>query len=245
MRRSPVHRLTVLTHVNSPQAQPAPPGLGVSIFVPGPSSLTIERSAVELVSPITFARRGQQFHLHHCSARCRLGELAVPRRLYTARRRALRLSRMLPSQYSRRRRVGPRHPAVQQDPAVLARPERPVPRAVQFRPFHPPYPAFLPAQPVRFRHARPRGPAARVVRPHLFRLPFLAGLPAPAVRFPRANRRRPAVLAVQLHPFPRSFLGVQRDLEDLRPLPGRAAPEHLGRLPRLCPLAALEDPAGQ
>jgi hypothetical protein len=203
------------------------------------------RIARRLQGCVIFARRDQQFRLHHCSEPCRLEKLAVPRRPYKARRRALRLSRMLQSQCSRRRLACPRHLAAQRDQVGPLRREGPAVPAVPLRLFPLLCPAIPPAQSLQFRPARPRDLADQGGRPHPFGLPLPAALPVPAVRFPHSNRRRPAVLAVPIHPFPRSFLGVQRGLEDLPHLPGRVARKHLGRLSPLWARVVPEAPAGQ
>jgi hypothetical protein len=194
---------------------------------------------------VIFARRVQQFRLHLCSAPCRLEKLAVPHRPYKARRRALRLSRMLHSQYSRRRLACPGHLAAQRDPVGPLRREGPAVPAVPPRLFPLLCPAIPPAQSPQFRPGLPRDLEDQGGRPRPFGLAFPAVLPVPAVRFPHANRRRPAVPAVPIHPFPRSFLGVQRGLEDLPYLPARVARKHLGHLPPLGARVVPEAPARQ
>ena len=173
---------------------------------------------------ITFARIGRQFRLRHCSGLCRLAKLAVPHRPYKARRRALRLSRMLQFQCSRRRLACPLRLAAQRDQEGplrregLAVPADPLRLSLLLCPVIPP------AQSLRF---RPAAPGDRGGPPHPFR-PL--SLPVPAVRFLHEDRCPPAVLAVPFHPFLRSFLAVQRALEDLPHLRGRVVRKHLGRL---------------
>jgi hypothetical protein len=189
------------------------------------SSADIERSAWHFLDTVvTFARRGRQFRLHHCSALCRLEKLAVPHRPYKARRRALRLSRMLQFQCSRRRLACPLRLAAQRDQGDPLRRERLAVLADPLRPFLLLCPVTPPAHSLRFRPAAPgdRGGPAHPFRP--------LALPVPAVRFLHEDRRPPAVLAVPFHPFLRSFPGVQRTLEDLPHLPGRVVRKHLGRL---------------
>jgi hypothetical protein len=173
---------------------------------------------------VTFGRRGRQFRLHHCIALCRLAKLAAPHRPYKARRRVLRLSRMMQFQCSRQRLACPLRLVAQRDQGGLLRRESPAVLADPLRPFLRLCPVIPPAQVRRF---RPAAPGTQEGRPHPFR-PL--ALPVPAFRFLHADRRPPAFLAVPFHPFLRSSLGAQLALEDLPHLPGQVVRKHLGRL---------------
>jgi hypothetical protein len=168
------------------------------------------RGISQMYALVTFERRGRQFRLHHCSALCRLAKLAVPHRPYKAQRRALRLSRMLQFQCSRRRLACPLRLAAQRDQGGLLRREGPAVLADPLRPFLLLCPVIPPAQSRRF---RPAAPGDQAGRPHPFR-PL--ALPVPAVRFLHADRRPPAAWRSRFTPFSGHSLGSSWPLKTCR-----------------------------
>jgi len=188
---------------------PNPSGGSAAAQGGGEQTEFVDRSVTQARKPccspptvIIVACRDQQFRLHHCSAQCCLEARVVRRRLYTAPRRALRLSRMLHSPYSRQSRVSLPHQAVRQDQPARARRERP---ATQEVPCCRTILLVLMGQQVPYRHAPLWDLVVLRPRPHLFRQSSLAALPGRAALSRPALRPAPALLAGPRRPFRPAF----------------------------------------